>query len=182
MEFLSALWMPIVGSAVIVFIGSFITHMVLPLHANEFKKLPDEDKMLDAVSKIPAELYCFPRPDDMKQMSSPEFVAKAQKGPNGLLIVHPGPVNMGQNLLLTFLFYILVGVFVAYIGWHAIGPNSSYLFRFRICGAVAFAAHGLGWMSFFIWYRYGRLWPNFVDSLVYALLTAGTFAWLWPKA
>lgn len=182
MEFLSNLWMPILVSAALVFVASFLTHMVLPHHKSEFVKLPNEDEVMAAVEKAPAGRYMFPCPDDMKHMNSPEFVEKAAKGPNGLLVRFPGPVNMGQNLGLTFLFYLLVGVFVAYIGWHSIDPGSEYLARFRICGATAFAAHGLGWMSFFIWFRYGKFWPNFFDSLLYALITAGTFAWLWtPK-
>lgn len=180
MEFLSALWLPILVSAVLVFVASFLTHMVLPHHKSEFGKLPNEDEVMAALAEIPAERYMFPFPDDMKQMNSPEFIDRCKRGPNGLVVKFPGPTNMGQNLGLTFLFYLLVGIFVAYIGWHSIDAGSPYLSRFRICGAVAFAAHGLGWMSFFIWFRYGRFWPNFIDSIIYALVTAGTFAWLWP--
>ena len=180
MEFLSALWMPIVLSAVFVWIASFLLHMVLPHHKSEYKQLPEEDRFNEAMSNTPPGLYMFQfcTPAEMKD---PAKMERVKKGPNGVLAVWPGPVNMGQNLVLTLLFYILVGVFVAYVGWHSIPNVAPYLFRFRICGAVAFAAHGLGWMSFFIWFRYGRFWPNFFDAVVYALLTAGTFAWLWPK-
>lgn len=182
MEFLSALWMPILVSAVLVFIASFFTHMVLPHHKSEFGKASDESAVMGAIAGEAPGRYMFPYPSDMKDINSPEFMERMRQGPCGLFVRYPGPVNMGQNLMLTFLFYILVGIFVAYIGWHSIDPGSEYLFRFRICGAVAFAAHGLGWMSFFIWFRYGKFWPNFFDSLAYALITAGTFAWLWPKA
>lgn len=180
MEFLSNLWMPILVSAVLVFIASFITHMVLPLHKTEFIKLPNEDEVMAAIANAPVGRYMFPYPDDMKQMNTPEFIERSKRGPNGLIARWDGPVNMGKNLGLTFLFYVLVGVFVAYIGWHSIDAGSTYMARFRICGAVAFAAHGLGWMSMFIWYRYGKFWPNFIDSLIYSLVTAGAFAWLWP--
>lgn len=171
--------MPIVVSAVLVFIASFLTHMVLPHHKSEFKKLPNEEEMMGALSSVPADLYMFPCPTGPQGMNSPEFMEKVKKGPNGLVVVWPGSVNMGQNLGMTFLFYLLVGVFVAYIGSHGIQAGAPYLERFRMCGAVAFCAHGLGWMSYFIWFRYGRFWPNFFDSVVHALLTAGTFAWLW---
>lgn len=180
MEFITTQWMPILVSAVVVFFVSFVTHMVLPLHKGEFKKLPDEDKVMDALSGIAPDLYMVPGCEHAKDMNSPEFLAKMDKGPNGLVVIWPFKVNMGQNLGQTFLFYILVGLFVAYVGWHSMqGETTTYMQRFRICGAVAFAAHGLGWMSFFIWYKYGRFWPNFIDSVAYSLATAGVFAWLW---
>ncbi len=181
MEFLSALWMPIVVSAVVVFFASFITHTILPHHKSEFKKLPNEDAVLSTAAGAPPELYMFPFPASMADMKSPEFIAKTEKGPNGMLIIWPKPVNKAENLAMTFLFYVVVGVFIAYLGWHSIDAGSTYLHRFRICGTIAFAAHGLGWMSYFIWFRYGRFWPNFFDSVIFALLTAGVFAWLWPK-
>ncbi|MEQ1934231.1 MAG: hypothetical protein ABL962_10205 [Fimbriimonadaceae bacterium] len=181
MEFLTTLWIPILASAVIVFFASFITHMVLPLHKGEFKKLPNEETMHPEIAKVPPGLYSLICPESPKDMNSPEFAEKCKKGPNGILVVWDGPVNMGQNLGLTFLFYIVVGIFVAFIGWSSFGKETTeYMVRFRMCAAIAFACHGLGWMSMFIWYRYGKFWPNFIDSLVYALLTAGTFAWLWP--
>jgi len=180
MEFLSALWMPILASAVLVWFASFLMHMVFPHHKSEFSGLPDEDKFNAAMEGVPSGLYMFQwcKPSEM---NDPEKKARVAKGPNGILAIWPGPVNMGQNLISTLLFYVVVGVFVAYIGWHGINPDDPYLTRFRICGAAAFAAHGLGWMSFFIWFRYGKFWPNLFDSLVYTALTAGTFAWLWPK-
>lgn len=179
MLFLADHWVPIVVSAVIVFIASFLTHMVLPLHKSEFKKLPDEDATMAGLAGVSPDLYMFPFMSGPEDMKSPDYLAKVQKGPNGMVILWPKPVNMGQNLGLTFLFYLVVGVFVAYVGFHSNAVEDTYLERFRLCGAVAFCAHGLGWMSFFIWYRYGRFWPNFIDSVIYALLTAGTFAWLW---
>lgn len=184
MEFLTALWMPILVSAVLVFFASFLIHMVLPHHKSEFKKLADEDAAMAAIGSVAAGRYMFPCPESKDEWKTPEFKARCEKGPNGMLIVWPGPVNMGQNLLVTFLYYILVGIFVAYLGWHAFSQWQSheYLDRFRICGAAAFAAHGLGWMSYIIWYRANAFWPNFFDSVVYALVTAGTFAWLWPVA
>lgn len=182
MEFLVNLWMPILVSAVLVFLASFVTHMVLPLHKGEFKKLPNEDAVMDVLSSVPAGRYMMPCPETMGDWKSPEFEAKMDKGPNGMITVWAGKTNMGQNLLWTFLFYILVGVFVAYISWHSFGSEKTeYLERFRIAGAVAFASHGLGWMSFITWYKANAFWPNFVDALIYALVTAGTFAWLWPK-
>jgi|CXWL01.1.fsa_nt_gi hypothetical protein len=182
MQFLTELWMPIVVSSVLVFFASFLTHMVLPHHKSEFVKLPNEDAVLDSVKSVTPGGYMFPCPGDMKEMNTPEFCEKMKNNPNGVLVVWPGSVNMGRNLGLTFLYYMVVGIFVAYLGHHAIGDTTEYLFRFRLCGTVAFAAHALGWVPFLIWFRVGKFWPNFFDSLAYSLLTAGTFAWLWPHA
>lgn len=179
MEFVTTLWLPILVSAVVVFVASAITHMVLGIHKHDFTKLPDEDKVRGSLEGVPAGMYSMPYCEP-KDMNTPEGKAKFASGPIGFVTIMPGQVNMGTNLGLTFLFYLFVGIFVAYLGSHSILPGEDYLRRFQICGAVAFAAHGLGWMPFLIWYRGGKFWPNFIDSIIYALLTAGVFASMWP--
>ncbi len=59
---LAALWLPIVVSAVIVFVASSIMHMVLPYHKSDYKQLPDEDKVLSALRPLNLQrgLYVFP--------------------------------------------------------------------------------------------------------------------------
>ena len=123
MEFLADHWMPIVLSAVIVFFASFLTHMVLPLHKSEFKKLPDEDATMAGLAGVAPDLYMFPFMSGPEDMKSHDYLAKVQKGPNGMVILWPKPVNMGQNLGLTFLFYLLVGVFcgVYWVALHCRG-------------------------------------------------------------
>lgn len=181
MEFLSALWMPILVSAVFVWIASFLCHMVLPHHKGVWKGLPNEDQVVETLSSTPAGLYMVPF-GTMADFKSPEFEAKMKRGPNGLVVLWPGPVNMGQTLLLTLAYYVLVGVFVAYLSWHGSAADGAFMHKLRIAGTIAFAAHGLGWMPFFIWYRFGRFWPNFIDAVIYAAITGATFAWLWPAA
>ena len=46
---LTALWFPILFSAVIVFFASFIMHMVLAYHKSDYRRLPDEDRVTDAI-------------------------------------------------------------------------------------------------------------------------------------
>lgn len=183
MQFLSDLWMPILVSAVFIFFASFLLHMVAPFHDKDFGKLPDEDKIMAAVEGVPATTYSFPH-CSRTDMKNPEIMEKMNKGPIGILTIFPGPVNMGRNLGLTFLFYILVGIFVGYLGWHALPSGGAHDFMdvFRITGTIAFAAHGLGWMPMMVWYGGGRMfWPYFIDAVVYSLITGGTFGWLWPK-
>ena len=183
MDFVQQLWMPIVVSAVFVFVASFIIHMVLPIHKGEWTGLPDEAKVMGALEGTPPGQYMFPW-CSMSEMKSPEYQEKLKKGPCGQMTVHGAPWNMGRNLLLMILFDLVVGIFVAYVAWHSMGAGPhQYLHLFRICGAAAFMAHGLGWMPNMIWFggKSRCFWTYLFDSLVYALLTAGTFGWLWPK-
>jgi len=54
---------------------------------------------------------------------------------------------------------------------------------FRVAGTVSFMAYGVGQVVSGIWA--GVPWSNVdkqvFDGLVYSLLLAGTFGWLWPK-
>ncbi len=42
----TALWLPIVLSAVIVFFASFVIHMVLKYHWGDWTKLPSEEALM----------------------------------------------------------------------------------------------------------------------------------------
>jgi len=53
---ITALWLPILLSAVIVFVASSIIHMLLPIHKSDYRKLPDEEKVMDATPFAPPEL------------------------------------------------------------------------------------------------------------------------------
>lgn len=178
MEFLTALWMPILVSSVVVWIVSAITHMALPFHKNDFSRLPDEEKVRGSLAGVPGGNYMFPY-CTQQEMNSPEFKEKLKSGPSGTVMVSSGEINMGQNLLLTLLCYILIGIFVAYLGHHSIPGSAPYLEKFRFAGTVALAGHTLGWLPFAVWYRNIKVWPNVFDGVVYALVTAGIFGWLW---
>jgi hypothetical protein len=182
MEFLSALWMPILVSGVLVWIASFLTHMVLPIHKGEWQGLPGEAKAMEALAGTAPGNYMMPW-GTMADMKNPEFVEKQKLGPTGTVIVWPGPVNMGRNLVLTLLSYWVIGLFVAYVCYFAFlgEPRPHYLQIFRIAGAAAFMTHGLGLIPHAIWYRGIRLWSVLLEALIFAAITAGTFGWLWPK-
>ena len=182
---LSALWLPIVLSAVIVFIASSIMHMVLPYHHSDYQKLPDEDKVLAAVraAGVKRGLYVFPFCTH-KEMKSPALVEKYNQGPVGMMTVFPiGPPVMPKFLGLWFAYCLIIGFFVAYLTAHTVASGAYYLAVFRDVGTAAFLAYGLGNMSNSIWK--GQTWSmtvkEVIDGLVYALLTAGTFGWLWPR-
>lgn len=185
MGFLVALWAPILLSAVLVFVVSSIIHMVLKYHANDFKKLADQDAVQAALRpfNIPPGEYCLPRADSMKDMKAPEFIEKLNKGPVAVMtVLKNGQVNMGSSLLYWFLYSVLISIFSAYIAWHAVQPGNMYLSVFRFVGCAAFMGYSLALLQTGIWY--GRSWctvlKSVFDGLIYALVTAGTFGWLWP--
>lgn len=105
-----SLWLPIILSAVFVFIVSSIVHMVLRHHKNDFKKLPDEDGVMDALGKfnIPPGEYTFPYANSMKEMSAPEYKNKLSKGPVALITVMKNEVpSMTGSLILWFVYSIV---------------------------------------------------------------------------
>jgi hypothetical protein len=182
---LSALWLPIVLSAVIVFVASSIMHMVLPYHRGDYKKLPDEDKVLPALraAGLSRGLYIFPFCTH-QEMKSPEAVAKYNQGPVGMMTVFPtGQPFMPKFLGLWFGYLLVISFFVAYLTVHTVASGTYYLAVFRVVGTAAFLAYGLGTVSNAIWrgQPWGFVIKEVFDGLVYALLTAGTFGWLWPR-
>jgi hypothetical protein len=183
---LSALWLPILLSAVIVFVVSSIIHMALPWHKSDCPKLPNEDKVMDALRPlgIPPGDYMVPRPSSQQDMRSPEFAEKMKKGPVVMFTVMPsGPMSMGRNLGLWFLYLVVIGFFSAYVAGRALPPGAHYLRVFRFAGVAAFLSNSVALWQMSIWYR--RSWITTIkltiDGLIYASLTAGTFGWLWPK-
>ena len=182
---LTSLWAPILVSAVIVFAASAIIHMVLPYHRSDFGRVPSEDAVMDALRKfgIAPGNYMLPCAGSPEAMKSPEFKEKYRRGPVAILTVLPGEFAMGKRLAQWFVFVVVVGIFAGYVTGRALGPGAPYRSVFRFAGSIAFVGYGLALWDESIWY--GRSWSttlksNF-DALVYALLTAGTFGWLWPK-
>lgn len=180
------LWLPILLSSVTVFIVSSVIHMVMPWHKSDYPKIANEDKVMDALRPltIPPGDYMVPRPAGRKEMRSPEFVEKMKKGPIMMLTVWPnGPAKMGSNLVLWFLYSVVINVFVAYVTGHAAAFGAIYMYIFRIAGATAFLGYSAALWQMSIWYR--RSWmitiKSTIDGLIYGLLTAGMFGWLWPR-
>ncbi len=183
---LTALWLPVLLSAVLVFVVSSVLHTLTPWHKGDYQKLPNEDKVMDALRPfaIPPGDYMVPRPSGGPEMRSPEFAERIKKGPVFIVTVLPnGQMSMAQNLVLWFLYACSVGAFAAYVTGRALPPGTPYLQVFRFAGATAFIGYSVALWQMSIWYR--RSWlttfKSTVDGLIYALLTAGTFGWLWPR-
>jgi hypothetical protein len=181
-----SLAIPILVSAVLVFIASFIFHMLLPFHRNDLRLLSNEGEVQDALRRLkiaPGDyaIPCAPTPADMKK---PEFMDRMKKGPVVFMTVSPGGAySMAKPLTLWFLYSIGVSIFAAYIAGRALGPGAHYLQVFRFAGATAFLGYSMALLQNSIWWRknWGATIRSAIDGLVYGLLTAGTFGWLWPR-
>jgi hypothetical protein len=183
---LFALWPPILLSAVTVFIVSSIIHMLSPWHKGDYPKMSKEEQFMDALRPldIPPGDYVVPRPSGREEMRSPEFKEKMKKGPVMMLTVWPnGQTPMGTSLTLWFLYSVVVGFFAAYAAGRTLPAGANLLQVYRLTGVTAFMAYTAALWQMSIWYR--RAWSTTikatVDGLIYALLTALIFGWLWPR-
>lgn len=177
------LWLPILLSAVLVFVASSVIHMALRWHASDFKKFAAEDAVMDALRPFnlaPGD-YVAPRPDSMAHLSSPEFKAKQARGPSFALTVLVN-TSIGRNLVKWFLYSIIIALFAAYVASLALPAGAPYMTVFRVTSTVAFAGYALALWHGWIWYSrsLGYTVRTTIDGLVYALLTGGAFGWLWP--
>jgi hypothetical protein len=182
---LTAFWLPVLLSAVIVFIASSIIHMVLPYHRSDYRALPDEDKLMAVLrgAGLTRGLYIFPYCTH-KDMKSPAAQEKYKQGPVGMMTIFPsGPPALPKFLGMWFVYCLIVSFFVAYLAGHTVAHGAPYLAVFRVVGTAAFLAYGLAHLSNGIWK--GQTWGTTIkevfDGLIYGLLTAGTFGWLWPR-
>lgn len=182
-----SLWLPILLSAVFVFIVSSIIHMFLPYHKSDFVKVPDEEGVRESLGKfnIPPGDYVIPHAGSAKEMNSPEYIDKVTKGPTAFMTVcENGPPKMGGSLMMWFIYSIVVSIFAAYVTGRLMTPGTEYVTVFRFVGAIAFAGYSLGLLQNSIWYKrkWSSTFKSMFDGLIYALVTAGTFGWLWPAA
>ena len=181
-----SLWSPILLSAVIVFVASSLVHMVLPFHKNDVRKVTDEDQLLDTLRRLdlPPGDYVAPHAGSAAGMKAPAFLEKVKTGPIVYMRVAPGgSTSMIRSLALWFLYSVLISFFSAYVTGLALTFGADYLEVFRFVGTVAFMGYSFALLQESIWSRraWGTTIRSVVDGLLYGLLTAGTFGWLWPK-
>jgi hypothetical protein len=184
-ETLTGLWLPIVVSAVLVFVASSLVWNVLGAHKWHVRALPDEAGVREELLKqgVGVGQYSIPYTGDRAAMKDPAFKEKLEKGPVAVLTVRkPGLPNMGTFLGGWFLHLLFVSYVVAFVCGQTLSRGTPYLLVFRVAGAVAFAGYSFAHVPNAIWW--GRPWKSALkeaaDGLLYALLTAGTFGWLWP--
>jgi hypothetical protein len=180
------LWLPILLSSVFVFLISWLVHMLPLWHKSDYPKMPNEDQVRDAIRPlaIPPGEYIVPRASSSKDMCKPEFIEKLKQGPVLMLTVWPNqPFSMGKSLVLWFIYCVIVGIFSAYVAGRALQPGAEYLSVFRFAGVTAFCCYAVALWQNSIWYKRSPsiTFKLTLDGLIYALFTAGTFGWLWPR-
>jgi len=180
-----SLWLPIQVSAVLVFLASWLVHMLLGYHRSDFAQVPSEDGVMEAMRpfNVPPGDYMMPHSGSGNPMKDPAFMEKFNRGPVAVMTVMPsGVMSMGSSLAQWLVYCVVVSVIAAYVAGRALGPGESYLEVFRFAGVVSFVGYALALVQNSIWYK--RKWSttlkSLFDGLVYGLLTAGVFGWLWP--
>jgi hypothetical protein len=187
MSVLHLLWLPILLSAVFVFVASALIHMILFFwHKSDYSKLPEEDKIMDALRPfaIPPGDYMIPNCSGSAEMKTAAFQEKLKKGPVLMATVMPnGMYSVGRSLVLWFIYVLVVSYFAAYVTAHALPVWTGHRNICRFAGISAFLAYTGALWQMSIWYR--RSWcttiKTTIDGLIYAGITAATFGWLWPR-
>jgi hypothetical protein len=183
---IASLWAPILLSAVLVFLVSSVLHMMLTYHRADYTKVPDEDKVMDALRPFnlaPGD-YMMPCGGGPESMKDPVFIEKMKRGPVAhFTVLKSGTHYLASSLAQWFLYSVGIGICAAYITGRALGPGAHYLTVFRFAGATAFIGYGAAQLQNSIWYkrRWSTTLKHVFDSLIYASVTAGAFGWLWPR-
>ncbi len=186
MNALISLWLPILLSAVVVFVISSLIHMVIKWHAPDYRGFANEDAVRDAIragQPTPGR-YVVPYCSDMKQMGGEAMLKKYREGPVGhIVLAPPGVPNMGKYLGLWFLWSLAIAVVAAFLATRLLGvDHHRALAAAKLVGAVTFIAHGFGTVQESIWMA--RPWSStakyLLDAALYAVGSGFVFLWLWP--
>lgn len=180
---LASLWLPVVLSAVAVFVVSALVWMVLPWHRKDFRGLPDEARAREALRDAPPGMYTVPHAARREDYQGAEHKKKLDEGPVAFVVMLPkGDPSMSRSLALWFVWCLVVSFTAAYLASRTLAPGTDYLEVFRVTGTAAWLAYSWASVQEGIWF--GRPWSHVAkqlfDGLLYGLVTAGFFGWLWP--
>ncbi|HMN39897.1 MAG TPA: hypothetical protein PKE29_03565 [Phycisphaerales bacterium] len=205
MEFLAHLWLPILVSGVVVWIVSFLCWMVIGHHKKDTLAIPKESEFIDTIRRMgiaPGD-YMFPEPQSCRGMTKEERTRWAKEkwvaGAMGHLRVWADP-SMSLNMFLTFLFFLVASAVLAYLGWAvlphgsiigvnvggttiAAGMAPTFAKVFQVIATGGILAYCFASFPNDLWFQKSRraMVMNFIDGVVYALITATIFAYFWPK-
>lgn len=182
---LASLWLPILLAAVAVFFTSSLVHMVFKWHNADYLRLGNEDEVREVLRKgnpAPGQ-YVLPHCLDGKDMQKPEVQQKFIDGPVGLVVIRSsGAPKIGPHLLKWFLLALAVAAITACLACCTIGSGASKHLVFHFFAVSTFLAYATGSVTDGIWK--GHPWKavakDLLDALLYALVSAAVFAWLWP--
>ncbi len=181
------LWMPILLGSLLAWIASALIHMALKYHNSDYRQLANEDEVAASIGRGAPRpgLHAIPFCVDMGKMNEPAMQAKYTNGPVAFVTVFPNGMPAMGKLVGQQMLYFLVGcALIAWCASLALVPGAAYLRVFGFVAPVAFLAFGWAVVPFSIWF--GHTWSTtlkyLLDALIYGLIVAGTFAWLWPAA
>ncbi len=181
---ITALWLPILVSSVIVFLAGYVMNMVLPHHRTDFARLPDEGAFLDAVRSQGAAQgqYSFPHASTAAAMNDPAYQEKVNAGPVGILAIGPNGQRMAKQLGLHFVYVLVISFLAGYMGSATLPAGVDYLKVFQVVGTAAGMAYSGALFLNAIWFHmtWASTWKHAIDGIIYGFLTAGVFGWLWP--
>jgi hypothetical protein len=182
---LVSLWLPIVLSAVGVFIASSIIHMVFKYHASDHNQIPNEDAVRAAIraGNPSPKQYFIPWAADMAAFKGEEMKRKLAEGP--VAVVHVGPngeKGMGAAFGGWIVFSLVISFTVAYVASTTLEAGTASLKVLQVTGTVGWLAYAAGQVPSSIWMKkpWSVTWKEVLDGLIYGLVTGGFFAWLWP--
>lgn len=186
MTALTALWLPILVSAVAVFVVSSIIHMTPLWHRTDYPLFPGQDRVLDALRPIgiPPGDYMMPRATSTAEMRSPEFLEKMKRGPAIVMtVLPPWSGSMVSNLSQWFVYCLVVSAIAAFVAGSALPPAAATFSQIcRFAGTTAFVGYSVALWQMSIWYR--RAWAMTLkatfDGIIFAVVTCAVFGWLWP--
>ncbi len=184
MEFLTALWLPILLSAAAIWIVSIILSMALPHHQRDFIALPDEDDFMDYLrrSDIQPGNYVFPDFRKREAMKSEKVQKALKEGPVGHLSVWRTPLTMGGTMAATFVVYLAVSTLIAYLTRVALPGAAPFARVFQVATTAGILAYCFSFIPNALWFgAYKRtIVATFIDGILYGAITGVIFAWHWP--
>jgi hypothetical protein len=177
---------PIVAAAVAVFVASSLIHMVIKWHQPEYRKLPNEDDVRNAVRAGGAGpgQYIIPYCSDPKEFQSDAMKQKLTEGPVGVMTLRaPCVPSMGPMLGSWFALNLVVAGVAGYLACSTLTTAASFLAVCRLVGGVTFLAYGTGSIANAIWWGKpgSATIKEVLDAFIYGLVSALAFAWLWPR-
>lgn len=180
---LTQLWLPIVLSTIAIFFASFLSWMVLGLHKNDWKKAPDEDSLTKALVDCGLKrgaTYMLPMCDTPERMKSPEFQQRLAAGPNGIITLFDKN-DMGRNLVLTFIYFGVTTVILAYLAAIGLPAGTPFATVFRFFAVAGLLTHLAAMVPQSVWFK-NRIVAHAIESIAFALILGGIFGAMWPKA
>ncbi len=192
MDFLTQLWLPILVAGVVVWIASAVAWMAIGHHTKDRDPIPDgrEQELMDAVSRLNIRpgSYGFPDFFQCKDKNIPAAERKQamkelyNRHPQGLLRVW-APINMGRNMALTALFYLVTSAVIGYLAWAALPQGTPFAKVFQVVGTAAILAYCFAGFPGDLWFQEKRraMAMNLIDGVIFGLITGAIFAWLWPR-